>query len=807
MKTTFSLNMLLRSLIMAGLVVTPFSSMQVMADDEVQTDEEPVITCYAVADNSQNADSLDMLALMDMERGFDSVVGLTGTGNMEAITFDFDPKNPTLYAANAGQFGTLNLDPNRVIEGRTIPVGEFIPIGDGFGVGDGEEGKIHFTDVDSLTVDISTGKLFGTHRREFFDPPRYDLLFKIDPLTGKHISDAFGNDIDYVVIKVKDDSGELSNKFDIDDLAMDPRDNTLYGVANEGTGMGSVLVKIDKLTGEATIVGSNVNDIESLDFVIEDANTAKLIGTTGRGHSQGAAGDATRNRLYEIDIATGLAAEIGEMGPASGGDPEQDYEAVSCTSNGIDGRKPSCVMYAVHDEGLNDSQIIEINPFALDGVGNVRPLGPMHHTLDIEGLAILDTVLYGSSGASGGGNVSSNYGPDGMIYQIDRATGEVTELGLTGLSEISGFALNPVDGTLWGWARGVMDPAGAKRVGPVIIDPVTPANTQLVTIFPFKDPDIEALAWSNDGTKLYAAANRELWVYDKASQELTLKCSNIVNAEVEALEMQPNNLLLLGVDGNKTLGIIAYDPENCEAVASRMFTNLPYDDIESIEWPAAECAGQSWLYADSGNVDINLVGYDDVADEVKDALAEALNNLGINNGVIEELHGGLNVYIDDGVFRVLPEDVNVRSGRDGDREEGAVVEARLTENTDGGLVLEFGDDTGRQFVFNLRPIIDDTDALTKTLGQFGTVTLLPSNDIELVMVGDAAQTTIIATPDVAVIPAIIPEGQALEIPAVQIADLEEVEDVNGDGINDYVVTYPKGSTQYLFIKSIVNEAL
>jgi len=572
-----------------------------------------------------------------------------------------------------------------------------------------------------------------------------------------------------------------------------------------------VLVTIDKETGEATIVGSNVNDIESLDFVIEDANTAKLIGTTGRGHSQGAAGDATRNRLYLIDTETGLASEIGEMGPsvANASEMNQDYEAVSCINDSFGGTKPSCVMYAVHDEGLNDSQIIEINPFALNGTGNVRPLGPIHHTLDIEGLAISNTTLYGSSGASGGGNSSADYGPDGMIYQIDRATGEVTELGSTGFSEISGFALNPVDGTLWGWARGVMDTSGEKRVGPVLIDPENPANTVLKAEFPFEDPDVEALAWSNDGTTLYAAANRDLWVYDKASQALTLKCENIVNAEVEALEMQPNNLLLLGVDGNKALGIIAYNPETCQMVANRMFSNLPYDDIESIEWPAAECAGQSWLYADSGSEEIGLVEYDDVADEVKDALRDALKNVGINNSAIEELHGGLDVFVGDNIFRVLPQDVQIRRGRDGDREEGTVVEARLTENADGGLVLEFGDDTGRQFVFNLRPVIDDENALVNTLEQFGTVTLLSNGDISLVMIDDATQTrtTLIATPDIAVKPVTIPEGQALEVPSEQNATLEETSDINGNGINDYVVTYPKGSTQYLFIQSLVTEAL
>jgi hypothetical protein len=63
--------------------------------------------------------------------------------------------------------------------------------------------------------------------------------------------------------------------------------------------------------------------------------------------------------------------------------------------------------------------------------------------------------------------------------------------------------------------------------------------------------------------------------------------------------MQPNGLLLLGIDhrSTKETSIVAYDPKTCRVVKKRTFNKeLAYHDIESIVWPVNECFNQSWLW-------------------------------------------------------------------------------------------------------------------------------------------------------------------------------------------------------------------
>jgi hypothetical protein len=54
---------------------------------------------------------------------------------------------------------------------------------------------------------------------------------------------------------------------------------------------------------------------------------------------------------------------------------------------------------------------------------------------------------------------------------------------------------------------------------------------------------------------------------------------------VEALDMRPDGLLAVGVDGKSTL--YAYNPVTKQFVSSQNITGLPYKDIEGISWP--EC--------------------------------------------------------------------------------------------------------------------------------------------------------------------------------------------------------------------------
>ncbi|MDM8562032.1 hypothetical protein QUF54_01610, partial [Candidatus Marithioploca araucensis] len=458
--------------------------------------------------------------------------GFTDTTSMEAITFDLTGK--ILYAADGGQFGTLDL----------VETGKFVEIGDGFGTGTCTNGdKVAFDDVDGLAVDFANGDLYGTQRRES-PSEQYDVLFQIDPQTGEFIEDAFNGD-DCVVIEVTD----YPEYYDIDDIASDPKDGKLYAIVNTGAGVKSALATLDlsekETTGNvtATLVGvvqttggQILDDIESMSI----DPYGVLYGTTGNGGAKKEeANPPTKDRLYQISkTPTGVlpdgtpvvaAAGLGELMPPdeNEGVVQHDFEAVSCIKPVPD----SCFMYAVHDEGKNDSQIFVIRPFAESGVGAIEPIGPMYKDLDLEGLAILgDGILYGTSGhdscygrePSTQDSCGSAANSDGFLYKVNTnessVQGMIEPLGPTGYSELSGLAVNQTDNSLWAWARGKK---GNRKKGPVLIEPTKPPTAELVEEFEEfsgkidvivdgetvkRKLDIEAIAWSNDGNTLYAMA-------------------------------------------------------------------------------------------------------------------------------------------------------------------------------------------------------------------------------------------------------------------------------------------------------------
>lgn len=734
-------------LIAAGLCVTSLYPITALADEQE-------MMCHAVADNDKlGNDSLDMLVKIYADGTVKEIGTGTGTKHMEAISFDISGK--TLYvvaepaedgSSNGSRFGTLDLDENSPTRGQ------FIPIGNGLGTANGAEGPILIDDVDSLTFDYaSQGIIYATLRREHTNPPQYDLLFRIDPFTGQLVSNTFGTGLDYVPViitnkedcPIDDDSRAQDDYYDVDDIASDPQDGTLYAVVNTGNGVESVLAEllIDKEkgvpTGEAICLGSNTDDIESLDFekIPQPDGSYRLYGTTGNGGHRKSDDSTAKNHIYLIDKVTGASSQLGKL-QKQPLQPNQDYEAVSCQP--VD----NCLMYALHDEGLNDSQVVTIDPFAGNGIGAIGPIGPLYMQYDIEGLAILpsddgDTstlsgTLYGTSGSDqgcrktillddAGEPVLNDKGkpkktcekdaegnkvfiPDGALYKINRETGLIEFIGLTGFSEVSGFALRATDNTLWGWARGgSKESKGAKsKVGPLIIDPDT-GKGELQQEFEFFNPDIQAIAWSNDGQTLYGAEitddGSDLWAYDYTSKELSIVCENTVPAEIEAMEIQPNNLLLLGTHSNKDIGMVAYDPDKCEVVATRTFKDVPeYYDIESIEWPAAECGDRSWLYATSGDAEIQLIEYDIVPDDVVDAVCLALKCDQDDNIEVEKDGETVKVYVGEQVFVARPA-IYGGSTRQGMREEN------------GYFIVE----TASGEKYELRPIAGDEEALKEAV--------------------------------------------------------------------------------------------
>lgn len=254
--------------------------------------------CYLVADNdAEGQPSNDVLTALYNGSTQDVKVGHTGTQMIEAIAFN--PWNRQLYAADARRLGVLDLQ-----------TGAFAALGHEFGAGWGldEFGQPRsrgFLDVDGLAFDPYGGdKLFGTVRKT----GESDLLIRIDPNTGKHVPNAFGQDRDYVTIQ------GVYGLTDIDDIAISPWDGTLYAINNRD-GMQSRLVRLDRQTGVATkVLDLPLGNVEGLGFF----GDGTMYGTAGEGDES----------LVVIHLSSGTATV--QAGIGAGG---RDYESVDCLTN------------------------------------------------------------------------------------------------------------------------------------------------------------------------------------------------------------------------------------------------------------------------------------------------------------------------------------------------------------------------------------------------------------------------------------------------------------------------------------------
>ncbi len=249
----------------------------------------PAGPCYFIADNDNlgihDGFTYRMPTMME-----EMAVGLTGTDLIEAAALDIG--SGVLYAADGGRLGRIDLN-----------TGLFTEIG-AFGRGDGALGEKGFNDVDGLTF-APDGTLYGVERRL-----TEDLLFQIDHTTGAARIDAFGDNIDYLVIQTND------SRHDIDDLAFAPS-GLLYAVQGV-SGERSHLVTIDPTSGTTNDLGPlDTDNIEGLSF---DA-VGTLFG------SQGSDG----NRLVGIDMVTATTTALADLGTEG----YRDYEALDCSAAGI----------------------------------------------------------------------------------------------------------------------------------------------------------------------------------------------------------------------------------------------------------------------------------------------------------------------------------------------------------------------------------------------------------------------------------------------------------------------------------------
>ena len=272
------------------------------------------------------------------------------------------------------------------------------------------------------------------------------------------------------------------------------------------------------------------------------------------------------------------------------------YNGLNPMHFSIDSSPDKCMVYAVHDEDLNDSQFVKVD-LSDSIVGDMQPLGPEYPGYDIEGLAINPNnagALYATAGDDANVNGQEL---DGYLYIVSKRHGEVRPIGATGYEQVAALTTHPLNNRLWGWA---INEKQDKWMGLITIDPKTGKGTPFKQFQYHPDYDITDIAWHPSGDKLYASTADKIWVYSPDQQELEVLCNNVTRGEIEGLDIQPNGLLLLGIDYHKETAsmIMAYDPEQCRMVNMRIYRHTRYYDLESIVWPVAECNDQSWLNED-----------------------------------------------------------------------------------------------------------------------------------------------------------------------------------------------------------------
>ncbi|MDM8561356.1 fibrinogen-like YCDxxxxGGGW domain-containing protein [Candidatus Parabeggiatoa sp. HSG14] len=321
-----------------------------------------------------------------------------------------------------------------------------------------------------------------------------------------------------------------------------------------------------------TFTLSDTNDVSILGQWASDNGTVAFLNGQSIINSPGGQAGTYRS-LHSFTVLEPNLFQVGinelRFEVENGGGPTALY----VNANIITGSE-ACQLYAVHDEGLNNTQFFTVSPETFE----INALGDMKKAHDIEALDIHPQTaeLFAASG-------KDTHKP-GYLYNVDKNTGQLTDIGSTGFKEIDGLSFHP-DGTLWGWASGD---------GLVTID-ITTGQANLVAAYP---GEVEDLTWNTAGTILFGVANVrnnpdagvKLLVYDGNTVQTV--CEELTQSlEIEALDTLPDDTLLFGLHNRTSLPLGVVDVTNCQIIAEQEIAT-DYNDVEGIAWPTKACAYQ-----------------------------------------------------------------------------------------------------------------------------------------------------------------------------------------------------------------------
>jgi hypothetical protein len=232
----------------------------------------------------------------------------------------------------------------------------------------------------------------------------------------------------------------------------------------------------------------------------------------------------------------------------------------------------TCLVYGIHDDGLNDSQLFTIDP---ENDFEIKDLGTVHVGYDLEGMDIHPQTkkLYVSSGDDPATGLEQGY-----IYEVNKSDGTLIPLCRTGLGEVSAISFYPNKNNhlLWVWADG-------EGLFTIAIDTINEGICDKTEIFA-SNAKVEAIAWDNKGDILYAAERKVLHRYFYHTQTTDKVCHNF-SSQVEALDMLADGTLLFTLHKASDTHIHSFDINSCSVKDSvPLPVDTPYTDIEGITW-------------------------------------------------------------------------------------------------------------------------------------------------------------------------------------------------------------------------------
>ncbi len=299
-------------------------------------------------------DGGDRLYQMNRNTEAISYIGSTAAGTLiEAIAYN--PFDDELYATNAGTFVHISK-----VDGSVTTIADV----DGGIALDGSEGGVSANDIDGLEFDTWGGFYWASARRG----GTFDVLFKIDAETGLAIRDAFGTNIDYIVI---DGSGVNQ---DIDDMAINPVDGKLYAVTTISGS--SKLIEVNRFTGAViSSVDMDEPDAEGMGFS-SDGVLYATIGSSVRElwtvHLDGTMTDSVDlgdgGVCSDVEAVTSTTAPADTIGGTVWDDPDMDQN-IGGAESGISGVTVN-LYYDVNGDGLIDAGDIVIQTTTTDGNGD-----------------------------------------------------------------------------------------------------------------------------------------------------------------------------------------------------------------------------------------------------------------------------------------------------------------------------------------------------------------------------------------------------------------------------------------------------